>query len=174
MKIIFLILLFSISYSTTAGDHLEGISGSIGKRIFYNKNEPEKWQSEEITKDTQLQAESISAPINESKSQPNINDDSMSLVAQHKQKHQESVAEIDILLDINTQFEELFNNLELANTSTKSAREIPTQIFKKIDTELAKINSLPIQTANNVSILTEQTCAKEKVYILKCRELSSI
>lgn len=181
MKISFLILLFSISTSIQAGDRLEGISGAMGNssglfsKLFGNdtKNEDSdvdtsnKRQRAEITVETKREAERDAAQIKEGERHDNIQDDSANFLPEQENKTVVNIPEIDIFSDINAEFEDTMNKLEVAEPAHKR----PTQLFVDDSGTLQTINKaspVPVHASNEIAAIqvTGQDCVKEKVYSL--------
>tara|TARA_R110002153_G_scaffold107109_4_gene246964 strand:+ start:128747 stop:129334 length:588 start_codon:yes stop_codon:yes gene_type:complete len=169
VKISFLILVLSISINTHAGDRIDGISGSMGKsllnpfsRLFSKEPKDkdivatDKQQSEDILEETKLQAE----------------DDSASLPSeQEKISTDAALPEIDLISDINAEFEETFKKLAAAGAkpTVKSVRKKPTQLFIKDNSTIkATSESSSLHASNKISNVetSSDNCVKEKVYTL--------
>ncbi len=124
----------------------------------------------EPTEEDKFQAESDTAHVGKSESQ--IRMDNIFDHLEEEIQEGGSLAEIDIHAEINAQFEDLFIRLGALETNTTSVDKKPTQIFiNKKKSELAKLNTQPIQTANTVNTLDDQACAKEKLYTLNVENL---
>ena len=168
MKISFLILVLSISINTHAGDRIDGISGSMGKSLLnpfsrlFNKESKDKdivatdkQQSEDILEETKLQAE----------------DNSASLSSEQEKISTDALPEIDLISDINAEFEETFKKLAAAGAkpTVKSVRKKPTQLFIKDNSTIkATSESNSLHASNKISNVetSSDNCVKEKVYTL--------
>lgn len=164
MKISFLILLFSISLTAHANERLKGISDSMGEstlfKSMFDGPETQDRQREEITEEIKLQAESDVSQLKEGERHPGIKDDSHSFAPKKDKEYEDTVTDIDIISDINAEFEDLFKKLE-------SAHRKPKQIFSdKKGTNQATINTDPIQKVNQLNSLSDKACVKERVYTL--------
>jgi hypothetical protein len=185
-----LILLLSISLSTQAGERLQGISGSMGKttnpfsKLFDDGLENEdvdttgKRQHEEITLETKLEAERDVAQIKDGERHSGIKDDSANFAPDKQKESANSLPEIDIISDINGQFEDTINKLQVSEEtpSIKMAKKKPTQLFiNDTATIQAKKETGQTSNKNNTQHANNQTgsvqaksdnCVKEKVYSL--------
>ena len=168
VKISFLILVLSISINTHAGDRIDGISGSMGKSLLnpfsrlFNKESKDKdivatdkQQSEDILEETKLQAE----------------DNSASLSSEQEKISTDALPEIDLISDINAEFEDTFNRLAAAGAkpTVKSVRKKPTQLFIKDNSTIkATSESSSLHASNKISNVetSSDNCVKEKVYTL--------
>lgn len=174
VKVSFLILLLSISLSTQAGERLQNISDSMAKsanlfsKLFDDELENEdvdstgKRQAEEITVETKQEAERDAVQIKEGEQHGDIKDDSASFFPDQEKKSVDSLPEIDILSDINDQFEDTINQLQAATEkpTTKTPLKRPTQLFVG--------DRVTNQTTNEhqTSQAADKDCVKEKVYSL--------
>jgi hypothetical protein len=188
VNISFLILLLSISLNTQAGERLQGISGSMGKstnpfsKLFDDGLENQdidttgKRQHEEITLETKLEAERDVAQIKEGERHSGIKDDSASFAPDQEKESAETLAEIDIISDINGQFEDTINKLQATEVKPKIKLDPkrPTQLFNN-DSVTIQTKNETSQAKNNTQHATNQTatiqattdnCVKEKVYSL--------
>ncbi len=170
MKISFLIVLLCICFNTQAGDRLQGIAGSMGKsntlfsKLFGDdvENEdvdtPIKRQREEITLETKLETEQDAAQIKNGERHADTTDDSASFSPVEEKKLIDTTPEIDIISDINAQFETTINKLQAtkAEPKIKTEHKRPTQLFINKNTS--------IHTANIQG--TGDECVREKVYSL--------
>ncbi len=173
----------SISLNTQAGERLQGISGSMGKsanpftRLFGNDTADEdidttgKRQREEITLETKLEAERDVAQIKEGERHSGIKDDSASFAPDQEKESADTLVEIDIISDINGQFEDAINKLQAAEMKPK------IKLVHKKPTQLLNNDSVSIQATNKSNTLhaTNETatiqaaiedCIQEKVYSL--------
>ena len=188
MNFSFFILLLSISLNVQAGDRLEGISGSMSKstnpfsKLFDGSLETEdvdttdKRQREEITPQTKLEAERDVAQIKEGERHSGIKDDSASFAPVQEKESAENLAEIDLISDINGQFEDTINKLQAAEVmpDAETPHKRPTQLF--INDSVTKLTQTESpQTGHNTLLANSQTatikatsdsCVKEKVYSL--------
>jgi hypothetical protein len=189
VNISFLILLLSISLNTQATERLQGISGSMGKptnpfsKLFDDGLENEdidttdKRQHEEITLETKLEAERDVAQIKEGERHSGIKDDSASFSPDQEKKSADALPEIDIISDINAQFEHTINKLqatEEVKPNIETAHKRPTQVFindsitilTKNETSQAKNNSDHANNQTGTIQAPSDNCVKEKVYSL--------
>ena|GEM_PF-1927068 len=191
MKISFLLLL-SVSLSTHAGERLQGISDSMGKsansfsQLFGNDTQNQnvdttgKRQREEITVETKLEAELEAAKIKDGERHHGIKDDSASFGLDQEKKSAKSFIEIDIISDINAEFEDTINKLEAteAKPTIKNVNKIQTEtIINNSDTVQTKnedngfkatnkSNTLHAANEINTTPAASKDCVKEKVYTL--------
>ena len=192
VKISCLILLLSIVSNTQAGERLQGISGSMGNnsnlfsKLFDDDLEnkdidaTDKRQHEEITIKTKLEAEHDMASIEDGQPHGGIKDDSTSFPPVQENNLADTLAEIDIISDINGQFEDTINQLQAAEMTPqiKTAQKKPTQLFIHDSVTTPAINeNESFQTTNQSNILhaanetatvntVSKDCVKEKVYSL--------
>jgi len=185
VNISFLILLLGISLNTQAGERLQDISGSMGKstnlfsKLFDDEHENAdttgKRQHEEITVETKLEAERDVAQIKEGERNSSIKDNSATFFPDQEKKSADAIPEIDIISDINAQFEDNINKLQAAEVKpkAKTASKKPTQIF--INDSVTTPTTDATSQANDTHHATNQTatiqatannCVKEKVYSL--------
>lgn len=151
-------LLLSISINTHAGERLEGISGSVGKSANpFAKLLGNNTKDENISTSDKQQPEGITSDI--------------MLKAEQEKKSADTPAEINLIADINAEFEDTINKLavEEIKPTLKSVQKKPTQLFNK-DSEVLHSSSKNnrLHTVNEISATQSsgEDCVKEKVYSL--------
>jgi hypothetical protein len=186
VNISFLILLLSIFLSTQAGERLQVISGSMAKtnnpfsKLFDDGLENEdidttdKRQPEEITLETKLDA----AQIKEGEQHNGIKDGSANFAPEQQKEPANVLSEIDIISDINAQFADTINKLQVSevNPKKKMAHKKPTQLFNNDSVAIHTTDKTSQATNKNINHhASKQTgtiqaandnCVKEKVYTL--------
>lgn len=182
VKISFLVLLLSLSINTSAGDRLEGSSGSMEKsanpfsKLLGKNTENEeidttdKRQREEITVETKHDAERDASQIKDGERHEGIKNDSASFSPEQENKSVDNLPEIDIISDVNAEFEDTINELEAAAKSTiESTYKRPTQSLIDDRDALQTANkSKPVHATNEIVTIqaASKGCVKEKVYTL--------
>lgn len=172
VKISFLLLLLSISINTPAGERIDGISGSMGKSFlkpfssFFNKDTKDQVldvtdekKNEDVIVETKFEADPAYLSSEQEKTSTN------------------TLPEIDLIADINAEFEDTINNLAKAESKSalKSKHKKPIQLFPKDLSTIkatSKNNALHATNKMNNSQPTNDTCVKEKVYSLDVEDAS--
>lgn len=183
VNISFLILLLSIPLSALAGERLQGISGSMGKsnNLFStlfddvlqkaDVDTTDKPQDEEIIVEKKLEAEHGAAKIKDIKQHRGIKVDSTSLAPVQERKSADTFTEIDIISNINSQFEDTINKLQAAEGKPKPRKthKRPTQLFTNDSVTMQTTDKgTSLHAANETAAIqaTDEDCLREKVYSL--------